>query len=307
VNRNGTGSTGLSVGHVEWRRIVFLLTAAFYAAWFPFRGTHAAWSLVLIAITTLSLSAAVLALLSARQFGPGEPARLLWRMVALIGVTDTLVAVAFTLPGVVGMFKAAGALTVGTTAISSLSRIALAVALWMMIRVYRKGGLTVHLERLDYVAIATFAGVAVTSVILSASVVRGTLYISSPNLINWVRMVGIPSVVALVGCSVFGVMAWKYARQMGGGLVAKASRSVLVYAFLWIFRLGILGALSYVYAMDPLHRPTWVRMIDFASILGAEYFLFLSASYQYEACTSDVMFDETEMEAFAQTSVRPLV
>ncbi|HEV8486876.1 MAG TPA: hypothetical protein VGV87_25245 [Blastocatellia bacterium] len=306
MNRKGRGSTSLSFGHVGWRRIVLLFTAAFFVAWFPFRGTPAAWSVVLIAITSLSLSALILASLSARQFGQGEPARLLWWMVALIGLTDTLVAVAFTLPGVVGMFKAAGVFTVVTTAIGSLSRIALAVALWMMIRVYRKGGLTVHLEKLDYAAIAIFAGVAVMSVILSGSVVRATLYISSPNLINWVRLAGIPSVVALVGCSVFGVMAWKYARQMGGGLVAKASRSIMVYAFLWVFRLGLLGALSYVYAMDPLHRPTWVRMIDFASILGAEYFLFLSASYQHEACTSDVVFDETEMEAFAQTFGRPL-
>ncbi|HEU4387063.1 MAG TPA: hypothetical protein VFV34_04655, partial [Blastocatellia bacterium] len=138
---------------------------------------------------------------------------------------------------------------------------------------------------------------SITCVVFAGSVARSVLNVSQPNFVRWVSLAGIPHLAALAVCSVFGITVWRYAQQMGGGLIAKAWRSILLYAVIWLARLGVLGALGSLFAMDSYNRPVWASMFDFASIVAAEYLLFVGISYQYEACTGAVTVDESELEA----------
>jgi hypothetical protein len=298
---NPSQSSGPAGGHSAWRRRLLLLLAAFFAAVFisP-RGSVTAWTLVLIATCGIPLGSALLAWSTARRFEPGEAGRKLWSMIALIGVADAVVVACFVMPRVVSMIGASEAaiiLTIASTGLVSLSRIGLAWALWIMVRLYRKSELAAPLRSWDYVLIAAVMALGVVSLVFAGSIARSTVNITRPDLIKWVSIAGLPHLAALAICSVLGITVWRYSEQMGGGLVAKAWRSILLYAVLWLARLGILGAFGSVFGMDTYHRPAWVSMFDFASILAAEYLFFLAVSYQYEACTAPVVVDEAALES----------
>lgn len=281
-----------------WRRSLTVLVLAFFAAVFALpRGGVAAWSLVLIITTALPLVSAIVASLTRKQFDEGEPGRRLWSLVALICISDSIVCASFVVPRVVGAFAAVGTLTIATTLLVSVSRVVLAWALWIMVRLYKRSGLAVGLTGLDYVLIAAVMTASITCVVFAGSIARSVLNVSRPDLIRWVSIAGLPHLAALAVCSVLGITVWRYAQQMGGGLIAKAWRSILLYAVVWLARLGVLGALGSLFGMDSYNRPVWASMFDFGSILAAEYLLFLGISYQYEACTGAVTVDESELEA----------
>jgi hypothetical protein len=297
MNSTTLESGGFLASQTLWRRSLMFLAVAFFAAVFALpRGGTAAWSLVFIITTTLPLASAVLASLTRKQFGEGEPGRRLWSLIALICISDSIVCACFVIPRVVN-FGAAATLIIATTFLVSVSRIVLAWALWIMVRLYRKSGLDVGLTGLDYALIVAVMAASLTSVLFAGTIARSVLNVTRPDLIRWVSIAGLPHLAALAACSVLGIMVWRYAQQMGGGLIAKAWRSILLYAVIWLARLGVLGGLGSLFGMDTYNRPVWASMFDFASILAAEYLLFLGISYQYEACTGAVTVDESELES----------
>jgi hypothetical protein len=108
-------------------------------------------------------------------------------------------------------------------------------------------------------------------------------------------MAGLPLLVALIPFSVVGVMLWRYSTQMGGGLVAKAWRCILLYGVLWLTRMTFAGVLNSAGGATT-GRPLggWLTAtIWLLLLLASEYMIFLGASYQYEVSTSAVETDHS--------------
>jgi hypothetical protein len=247
--------------------------------------------LTLGAFAGLGLAAAALALLSAKRFETGQTARRVWMLMALMPLVDVITLVAYSLPRMLGDQSLAHLLVGGSTALTSLSRILAAAAFFMMLRLYRQSGLKLTLRAIDYAAMAVIVALGVISVALSGRV-AGLIGGADEGLQSLVLMTGVPLLVALIPCAVFGVMIWRWADEMGGGLVAKAWRSVLLYSVLWIVRLAYTGALVYLIDDNAAMRSFGVPllMINWLLIVS-EYLIFLGASYQYQACTGSIEID----------------
>jgi hypothetical protein len=112
-------------------------------------------------------------------------------------------------------------------------------------------------------------------------------------------LIGFPLIPALALSSVLGVVVWRYAKQMGGGLVAKAWYSILLYTALWLMRLVLLGLLTYLLDFTGANRPAIASIASLIVLLAAEYTLFLGASYQYEACTGFMRLATPKVQAAA--------
>jgi len=254
------------------------------------------WTLGLIINVGFAAGASVLAFAAARHFDRGETARRVWLLIAFMALADCGVLISFTLPRIVGAFEGAVTLTLLTSILTALSRgLFLPLALWMVVRIYRGIGLGFHLERWDYLPMIAFAGMGVLSLALVGSVARSQLFIGDPGLVRFLRAVGLLLLPALVLSSVFGVMTWRYAKQMGGGLVAKAWKSILLCTVLWLARFACLGVLTQWFGSDVNDRPLIIEMISFWSVLASECALFMGASCQYEACAGAVDLDPEEM------------
>ena len=281
--------------YVLWRWFTFALMVLLYLYW-QFGQTsnrRAAFAVLVLAGSSVAAAAAILAYLSARRFDREDTARRVWLLLALMALSDCVALIAFGLPVVFGSFSAAALLVILATVISSLSRVFVAIALWMMVRVYRQTGMRLHLRKRDYAAMFIIVAMGVAIVALSYNT---SLAFSGPELARWVQFTGLPFWLSLTPCAVFGVMLWRYATQMGGGLVAKAWRNALLYAVLWLVRFTYLGIVVY-----ELNKPTVTGLI-LSSVsnwmLGvSEYLLFLGASYQYEACASVFQIQEEELNA----------
>lgn len=64
----------------------------------------------------------------------------------------------------------------------------------------------------------------------------GAVVRKAPQMIRWFTLIEYPRLLVLGVCSVFGVLVWRYATAMGGGLVGKAWRAVLLYAAFYLLR-----------------------------------------------------------------------
>jgi hypothetical protein len=277
--------------HIAWRwRLLaaILATAAVYSIMAIAgvdrgltEGFRLAAELVVFAV------AAVIGYAAARQFEQGVKTRLTWVFIsmgaALFFVADVgLYLSSVSAPSGVasaGLLSAVGAIT--------LSRVLLACGLWIVVKVYHDSGLPLRLTRYDYGAMVVFGALNLLTVILGASTVRLLLSHAGTNLTDLVIMICLPLPPGLAVCSVFAVIIWRYARQMGGGLVAKAWSGVLVYMVALPVRTALIGLTPYLLGKES--GLLWITgTISFLGLALAGWALYLGASYQYEACTMEV-------------------
>jgi hypothetical protein len=231
--------------------------------------------------------AAIIGRAAASQFEQGVKTRLTWAFIstgaALFFIADVgLYCSSVTAPSRVA---SAGLLT-AVLAITS-SRVLLACGLWIVIKVYHDSALPLRLRTYDYAAMTVFAALNFLTLVLGANTVRLLLAHSGPNLTNLVITICLPLPPGLVVCSVFAVIIWRYARQMGGGLVAKAWSGVLLYMVALPVRTVLLGLTPYLLGQGS-GLPWLTGTISFLGLALAGWALYLGASYQYEACTSDL-------------------
>jgi hypothetical protein len=236
--------------------------------------------------------AAAMGYVAARQFERGVRTRLTWILIsvgaALFFVADVgLYLAAITGPSAVanfGLLLAVGAIT--------LSRVLLAFGLWMVIRVYHDSGLPLRLTALDYAAMIVLGSLNFLTIVFGANTVRLLLSHTAADLTHWIIMICLPLPPGLAVCSVFAIIIWRYTRQMGGGLVAKAWSGVLLYMVVLPVRTLLLGLSPYIPGQG--NRLTWMTgVISFLGLSLAGWALYLGASYQYEASTRTV---PTELE-----------
>jgi hypothetical protein len=245
----------------------------------------------------LTATGAVLAYITAKRFAGSDKGRWVWLLIGFAGTVDCLMFVLFLLPRLLGMREMMNTLAVVVTALIVLSRIAVAIALFMMVQLYRKTGLGFGIERRDYAVMAFLTVAGIVAVALSSSIARSQ--VSDSGLARDIQLIGFPLIPALALSSVLGVVVWRYAKQMGGGLVAKAWYSILLYTALWLMRLVLLGLLTYLLDFTGANRPAIASIASLIVLLAAEYTLFLGASYQYEACTGFMRLATPKVQAAA--------
>jgi hypothetical protein len=255
----------------------------------------------------ISVAAALLAYQSSRSFGSGQTARRAWLIIALMPLSDAIAYVAYTAPAYESGHHLNKEFVIAATALLSLSRILAAGAFWSMFRVYRKAGLTVRLRVREYLAMGIIMLIEAISLYFSQT---GALAAGGPDLARLVLVTAVPMVIALVPCSVFGVMIWRYTTQMGGGLVARAWRNTLLYGMGWLSYTAFHAVVAYYLQLSPdkiaVSAATNFLLftgVDFL-LKGGEYLMFLGASFQYEACTGTPDFSE-ELRAFASEAPTP--
>jgi len=189
-----------------------------------------------------------------------------------------------------------GAVVLAGTALSMLSRFMLAYVLWTTAGAYRKAGLKFHFHGRDYVVVAVLVLLAVISLVYSSAAMRVQLprvVAQAPQLMVWFDATELARLFALSCCSIFGVVVWRYGTEMGGGLIAKAWRSVLLYAAIYLLRFAYTGVISHLVTTGPPSpglRAAYV--FGLWGLILSEYMLFLGASYQYEACRSSIEVPE---------------
>ena len=265
----------------------------------------------------LAVPAAVMAVRNARSFGTGNPSRRAWLMIAPLGLVDCALFLSYLFGAValgaqgdsapVSAVERAGSIILGASAVSLVSRIMLAYVLWMAISIYRQSGLELKLQTRDYFSLIVLLGLLALSVMWSAGAMRlqlGALVTRAPGLLREFDYVEYPRLLVLAVCSVLGVVVWRYANQMGGGLVSKAWRSILLFAAVYLLRFVFTGSIAQLMANGAIGAASttaW-RLVALGSwmLIVSEYMLFLGVSYQYEACTSDVNIRADELEAFAE-------
>jgi hypothetical protein len=259
------------------------------------------WGARVSVCAALAIAAMAMAFLSARSFGRGQTARRSWLIIGCLGLVDTALFATYLLPGLsaaqttpaaADTVARSGAVVLGGTALSMLSRFMLAYVLWTTAGVYRKSGLKFHFYRRDYAVVAVLILLAVVSLVYSSAAMRVQLprvVALAPQLMLWFNLAELARLFALACCSVFGVVVWRYATEMGGGLVAKAWRSVLLYAAIYLLRFAYTGVISHLVTTgspSPALRSAFI--IGLWGLILSEYMLFLGASYQYEACSSHI-------------------
>jgi hypothetical protein len=243
----------------------------------------------------VGIAATVLAFRSARSFDPGQTARRAWIFIAIMPLSDAITYIAYTMPAYLSNHYRSTAFIGAATLLLSITRILAAVAFVSMFRVYRKSGLRLGLRLRDYVAMGLITVMEVVSLLYANSGARAS---GGPDLAKLVLWTSIPLVIALVPCSVLGVMIWRYTTQMGGGLVAKAWQSTLLYGVAWLAYIAFHAVAAYYlrFADNKMVVSAAASLIIFTGVdwmlKGAEYLIFLGASFQYEACTTAPDFSE---------------
>jgi hypothetical protein len=242
---------------------------------------------------------------SARSFGRGQAARRSWLIIGCLGVVDTVLFATYLQPGLSAAqpgpvapetVARSGSIVLAGTILSMLSRFLLAYVLWTTVGVYRKSGLKFHFYRRDYALVACLIVLALISLIYSNDAMHVQLprvVAQAPQLMLWFDLTELARLFALGCCSLFGVVVWRYATEMGGGLVAKAWRSVLLYAAIYLLRFAYTGVISHMVTTGPATpglRTAYV--IGLWALIFSEYMLFVGASYQYEACHSHISVPE---------------
>jgi len=238
-------------------------------------------------------------------------------MIGCLGIVDTVLFATYLLPGLsaaqqgpadVNTVARSGSVVLVGTVLSMLSRFMLAYVLWTTVRVYRQSGLRFHFYRRDYAVVGVLLVLAVISLVyssaaMSVQLTRVVTYATAS--MQWFDLTELARLFALGCCSVFGVVVWRYATEMGGGLVAKAWRSVLLYAAFYLLRFAYTGVLSHVITAGP--PSPGMRSLYVAglwALILAEFMLFLGASYQYEACSSKIEIPQELDELASQAQLR---
>jgi hypothetical protein len=244
------------------------------------------------AFVSLGMAATFLAYQSARSFSPGQTARRAWMFIAIMPLADAIAYAAFTMGDVLGTQLKSGLFVGAATALLSLTRILAAVAFLSMVRVYRKSGLRLELRVRDYFAMALITVMEVLALVFSSSGARAS---GGPQLEKLVLVTAIPMVIALAPCSVLGVIIWRYTTEMGGGLVAKAWRSNLLYGAAWLAYIAF-NAIVARYLPEGHSAPFSLPYLLFHgtdwTLKGSEFLIFLGATYQYEACKSTLDYSD---------------
>ena len=258
------------------------------------------WLVGMLLNVGLALTAAVLAAKAAQKFDAGELSRRVWWCIAFLAAADCGVLVTFTAPKIWGNVRGLVGLTLATSLLTTFSRgIALPLALWMMVGVYRRSDLHLKLGGADYAAMAIVAAFGIVALAMVENVARSQLFMDDPVLVRTLRLIGLLLLPAMMVTSVFGVMIWRYAKQMGGGLVARAWICILLCTVFWLARFAMLGALNKFFGMQANQRPTSVEMLSFWMVAASEFLLFAGASFQYQACTELPSVDESELSLLA--------
>jgi hypothetical protein len=314
--------------HKTWRAAalifklaaVVLAIAAFLSSTFTGR---VLFDFLVGVCVVLAIAAMMTAISNARHFGRDNVLRLAWFLIAPLGIVDCFLIASYALPGVgagghaptQAMAERLATLILTGTALSGLSRIVLAYVLWRMIAVYRGIGFKLRLGTADYVAIVLLIGVAIVSVVYASSGMNNQLQSLAPIvpwMMRWFDVADWIRVVALSFCAVLGVMVWRYATDSGGGLVAKAWRSLLLYAAIYLGRLAFTGIFAHFAGnRAATQHPGPIGILLTAGILiittgalpAAECMLFLGASYQHEACSTSVELDRDQLDALAAEPV----
>jgi len=132
----------------------------------------------------------------------------------------------------------------------------------------------------------------VLALVFSSSGARAS---GGPQLEKLVLVTAIPMVIALAPCSVLGVIIWRYTTEMGGGLVAKAWRSNLLYGAAWLAYIAF-NAIVARYLPEGHSAPFSLPYLLFHgtdwTLKGSEFLIFLGATYQYEACKSTLDYSD---------------
>jgi len=253
----------------------------------------------------LGVGGAVLSFMNSRSFGSGQTARWVWLIIALMPLSDAIAYFAYTSPAI-AHFRSKELILVSTLFLS-VSRILAAFAFWSMFRVYQRAGLKLELRTREYAAMAVIIVIEVVSLYYAHS---GALASGGPDLARMVFITAVPMVIALVPCSVLGVMIWQYTTKMGGGLVAKAWRNILLYGMGWLSYTAFHAVVAYYFQLSAtkIAISATMNFVLFTAVdlmlKGGEYLMFLGASFQYEACTGTPEFSE-DMASFGAEAPTP--
>jgi len=302
----GIGAAGLTLAFCVFRYLTI-------------RNGRITFNLCVIVCSLLAISAMVIALSNAKHFGRGNVLRTAWLLIAPMGIVDCLLLACYTLPGVSAggvrperetAVRLAGLILAGTT-LSGIARLVLAYVLWKMIGVYRGIAFKLRLHTSDYVMIVVLIAIATISVLYASNGISNNLRGLAPvvpDMMGWFPVVDWFRLLALSCCAVLGVIAWRYATDSGGGLVAKAWRSVLMYAALYLGYLAYSGLTAHFVIRPNLQaQPTSFSrflgliflLVMFIGLVGSELMLFLGTTYQNEASNSAVELDAETLNALA--------
>jgi hypothetical protein len=244
-----------------------------------------------VAFVAIGIAAAFFAYQNSRSFSAGQTARYTWMLIAAMPLADAAAYTAYTMPAYLGASARSGALILTATALLSISRIVAAVAFFSMVRVYRNSGLPHRLELRDYLVMGMVLFMEAAALAFSGS---GAQQSGGPQLAKLILITALPLVIALVPCSVLGVIIWRYTAEMGGGLVAKAWRSILLYGVAWLSYLMFNAMAARYFPVSRGEAFSTLRLLIYAlttwQLKGSEYLIFLGATYQHEACTGAVEF-----------------
>jgi len=295
----------------RWAALALIVAIEVTFGWFVAAGFRIGWGIRVSVCAALAIAAMTMAFMSARSFARGQIARRSWLMIGCLGLVDTLLFTTYLLPGLsaaqpgpvaADIVARSGSVVLAGTVLSMLSRFMLAYVLWTTAGVYRKSGLKFHFYRRDYLVLAGLMAFAVVSLAYSNAAMRVQLpqvVVHAPQLMVWFEITEWARLLALGCCSVFGVVVWRYATEMGGGLVAKAWRSVLLYAAIYLLRFAYTGVISrLVTTSSPSPGLRSAYIFGLWALILSEYMLFLGASYQFEACRSKIDVPE-DLDALA--------
>ncbi|HYM01056.1 MAG TPA: hypothetical protein VEZ90_19005, partial [Blastocatellia bacterium] len=126
-----------------------------------------------------------------------------------------------------------------------------------------------------------------------ANSVRFQLSTGDPVFIHLVLIICSPLPIGLVLCSVLAVMIWRYSRQMGGGLVAKAWKAIMLYMLVLPVRTVLVGVGSGFISRGS-HWNFLIGVVSYLGLALAVWGVYLGASYQYEASTQSESFEQGE-------------
>jgi hypothetical protein len=285
-----------TVNYNKWRWLVFAFTLIpwLIMTWgllsSPARtsGSMTILMLTLAALVGAAWVGAAMCYQSARQFGKGEAARWVWLLISLFSVVDGLIVLTTWVPSFFPGRGLTTPLVISSNALAIVARILTGCSFLMMIRIYRQSGFRLKLRSFDYCAFVVLLAAEVAMVMVEGNMARISS-LREPGLEQWLKVLLPISNLMLVVCSALGIMIWRYARQMGGGLVAKAWQFVVLYLCVYIIRrleLGLFGGAS---ALG--------LTIYYGLGFACSYLLYLGASFQYEACTRSVESSDEELLA----------
>jgi hypothetical protein len=295
---------------LRWTALGGIIAVEVIFGWLVAAGFGLGWAARVLVSAVLAAAAMAMAFGSARSFGRGQVARRSWLIIGCLGVVDTALFATYLQPGLSAAqpgpvaaetVARSGSIVLAGTLLSMLSRFLLAYVLWTTARLYRNSGLKFHFYRRDYALAALLILLGLISLVYSNDAMHVQLprvVAQAPQLMMWFDLTELARLFALGCCSIFGVVVWRYATEMGGGLVAKAWRSVLLYAAIYLLRFAYTGVISHVATTGPTTRGLRsAYVIGLWALIFSEYMLFLGASYQYEACHSHIEVPDLDLLA----------